>query len=371
MVTTAMVCSLSCGAHPRACVLGSQPCWAGWSGRTGGDSGRVFSSLRPTGAGCPDACARPDRPGVRCSPGWTEGRRPRVVDASPRGCGAVAVDKRANFTPRSDAASVVQAPGMPVIQRAGPAVARPRIIHIPARCRAAHRLPPAPSAAAPLGGSLGEVISTLRTHLALMAAALLLAGLGGPLLTPAAEAHAVRAAVDPDPVGVWPLRPEPDVVADFDPPTTPYAAGHRGVDLAGSIGQPVLSALAGTVTFAAPLAGRGVVVVDHGATRTTYQPVRASAEVGRVVAAGDRIGRLEAAGSHCPPRACLHWGWLAGETYLDPLRLVGAGPIRLLPLWGDLPAAPGAPNPAPATTAPLLSSLWRPLLQLLHPFGPG
>jgi hypothetical protein len=91
------------------------------------------------------------------------------------------------------------------------------------------------------------------------------------------------------------------------------------------------------VSWAGTLAGRGVVVVDHGATRTTYEPVLTSVEIGTTVAAGDRIGRLSLTGSHCLPVACLHWGWLEGETYLDPLRLVGAGPVRLLPLWREEP----------------------------------
>jgi murein DD-endopeptidase MepM/ murein hydrolase activator NlpD len=141
-----------------------------------------------------------------------------------------------------------------------------------------------------------------------------------------------------DPVGVWPLQPPPEVVRGFDPPDSPYGAGHRGVDLLGTVGQPVLAALSGTVTYAGSLAGRGVVVVDHGATRTTYEPVAASVAVGSRVAAGGQLGTLELPGSHCFPRACLHWGWIEGETYLDPLRLVGAGPVRLLPLWRDEPA---------------------------------
>lgn len=142
-----------------------------------------------------------------------------------------------------------------------------------------------------------------------------------------------------DPVGVWPLRPEPEVVRPFDPPDSPYGAGHRGVDLLGRGGQPVLAALAGTVTYAGQLAGRGVVVVDHGTTRTTYEPVTATVAVGTPVAAGSEVGTLEVPGSHCFPRACLHWGWIEGETYLDPLRLVGAGPVRLLPLWRDDPVS--------------------------------
>lgn len=139
-----------------------------------------------------------------------------------------------------------------------------------------------------------------------------------------------------DPTGVWPLQPQPQVVRDFDPPDSTWGAGHRGVDLLGHPGQAVHAALPGTVTFAGVLAGRGVVVIDHGATRTTYEPVAADVRVGTTVTAGQRIGTLEMVQSHCLPRACLHWGWIenATDTYLDPLRLVGGPqPVRLLPLW--------------------------------------
>lgn len=142
-----------------------------------------------------------------------------------------------------------------------------------------------------------------------------------------------------DGTGVWPLDPTPTVVERFDPPRSAYGAGHRGVDLAGRRGDRVRSALAGRVTFAGSLAGRGVVVVSHGSTRTTYEPVRASVRVGDRVGAGGTIGTLQQGGSHCAPSACLHWGLIDGDTYLDPLTLVGAGPVRLLPF---LRGAPGA-----------------------------
>ena len=152
----------------------------------------------------------------------------------------------------------------------------------------------------------------------------------GPLVAPA--------TAETEPKGVWPLAPRPEVVHGFDPPAVSWAAGHRGVDLQGSIGQPVRAALAGRVSFAGRIAGVGVVVVDHGATRTTYQPVSATARVGREVAAGATIGTLEWFGTHCLPSTCLHWGLLEGERYLDPLSLVGGPrPVRLLPL--DAPAA--------------------------------
>jgi murein DD-endopeptidase MepM/ murein hydrolase activator NlpD len=167
------------------------------------------------------------------------------------------------------------------------------------------------------------------------------------LLSLARPAGALGAPVDPVPVGVWPLQPQPQVVRAFDPPDSPFGAGHRGVDLAGSVGQPVFAALAGRVTFAAPLAGRGVVVVDHGPTRTTYEPIAAGVHVGQEVLRGERLGTLQLGGSHCLPRACLHWGWRRDATYLDPLLLVGGGPIRLLPLWRDQPVGAIAIPPPP------------------------
>ncbi|MDP3968065.1 MAG: M23 family metallopeptidase [Nocardioides sp.] len=137
----------------------------------------------------------------------------------------------------------------------------------------------------------------------------------------------------------WPLAPRPEVLSRFDPPSSTWAAGHRGVDLLGTPGQPVRAALGGTVAYAGLLAGKGVVVVRHGSTRTTYEPVDAVVDVGATVAPGEVLGHLNPAGSHCLPRTCLHWGLiedtLGGDAYRDPLSLVGGGPIRLLP-WAGL-----------------------------------
>ncbi|MEX0426429.1 peptidoglycan DD-metalloendopeptidase family protein [Nocardioides sp. DS6] len=154
------------------------------------------------------------------------------------------------------------------------------------------------------------------------------------------EGPSAIGSVSSDPVGVWPLRPAPQVVRQFDPPDSTWGPGHRGVDLLGRVGEAVHAALPGVVSFSGTLAGRGVMVVDHGTTRTTYEPVVAGVAVGTRVAAGDRIGTLAVIGSHCFPRACLHWGWIADpDVYLDPLRLVGGPqPVRLLPLWRDVPS---------------------------------
>ena len=148
----------------------------------------------------------------------------------------------------------------------------------------------------------------------------------------------------------WPLRPQAEVVRSFEPPAGTYAAGHRGVDLAGTVGTQVMSVADGVVRFAGMVAGKGVVVVDHGAERSTYQPVAASVGRGETVAAGEVIGRLQLGGSHCWPEACLHLGRVAGELYLDPLALLGGGPVRLLPL--DAPLPPGLPRGPPPGGAP-------------------
>ncbi|HEV2797749.1 MAG TPA: peptidoglycan DD-metalloendopeptidase family protein [Nocardioides sp.] len=168
------------------------------------------------------------------------------------------------------------------------------------------------------------------------------------LVTASSAAVLPAAAADGEPVGRWPLHPEPDVVRGFEPPPSPYASGHRGVDLAGTPGQAVVAALAGTVGFAGSIGGKPVVTVVHGGRRTTYEPVVASVEVGQDVGAGEVLGRLTVTDSHCFPAACLHWGLIEGtgddQVYLDPLSLVGGGRVRLLPLWRDQPAGLRVPS---------------------------
>ncbi len=128
--------------------------------------------------------------------------------------------------------------------------------------------------------------------------------------------------------------PEAAVTRPFDHLPHRYAAGHRGVDLAGAPGAPVLAAGDGIVAFAGMVAGRPVVSVDHpGGLRTTYEPVAASVGGGQAVARGSPLGVLMAGHAGCPVAACLHWGLRRGEDYLDPMGLVAPPRIRLLPLY--------------------------------------
>lgn len=145
----------------------------------------------------------------------------------------------------------------------------------------------------------------------------------------------------------WPLPAPHHVVRGFDPPPRPWLPGHRGVDLAGAAGEPVLAAGTGTIAFAGVVARVPVVSVRHpGGLLTTYEPVRSRLRAGEPVSAGQRLGRLDPAGSHCAPAVCLHWGLRRGTDYLDPLALLHLNQVRLLPLGGpggrDLPLMTGS-----------------------------
>jgi len=127
-----------------------------------------------------------------------------------------------------------------------------------------------------------------------------------------------------------PLR----IAAAFDAPESDWGAGHRGIDLWLESGADVAAPGDGIVTFAGRVAGRGVVVVAHtSGLRSTLEPVAATLERGATVRAGTTVGTLEVPGTHCAPKACLHWGVRRGDEYVDPLDVLrGYGPIRLLPL---------------------------------------
>lgn len=150
----------------------------------------------------------------------------------------------------------------------------------------------------------------------------------------AALAGSVPAAASAREFG-WPLQPRPAVARPFDGPEHDWLPGHRGADLAGRPGQPVLAAGAGVVVFAGTVAGKPVVSVEHaGGLRTTYEPVTATVTAGRRVERGDPLGTLEPGHEGCPAVACLHWGLRRGrDDYLDPLPLVRSV-IRLEPVSG-------------------------------------
>lgn len=153
-------------------------------------------------------------------------------------------------------------------------------------------------------------------------------------------APGVRLVAAPTPMAGfrWPLPGAPQPVRRFDPPPQPWAAGHRGVDLAAKPGVVVRASAAGVIRYAGVIAGRPVLSVLHdNGLRTTYEPVQPLVSTGDRVEGGAPIGVLLSGHPGCRVAACLHWGLRDGERYLDPLTLVGLGRVRLLPMVGVPP----------------------------------
>ncbi len=197
-----------------------------------------------------------------------------------------------------------------------------------------------------------------------VAVAAAVSGRGAAAAPRSAAPEGARRVPDPEVPAVarnWPVGVRPAVLRGWEPPATPYGPGHRGVDLAAAGGTPVRAVAAGRVSFAGPVAGRGVVSLELAGTgdppmRTTYAPVEAVVEEGDEVTAGEVLGTVQPAGSHCT--GCLHWGLLRGDVYLNPLSLLppwllDAGPSRLLPVLG-------VPLPGRAEVSPVRPAApWR------------
>ena len=127
----------------------------------------------------------------------------------------------------------------------------------------------------------------------------------------------------------WPVPPPIVVVAPFRAPPTPYAAGHRGIDLAVRPDAAIRAAAPGTVSFAGQVAGRGVVAIDHGdGVVSAIEPIAATTAAGAAVAAGDVIGTVSS-GGHCAA-GCVHFGVRIDGEYVSPFLFLGGLPRAVL-----------------------------------------
>src|SRR5699024_2162652 len=165
----------------------------------------------------------------------------------------------------------------------------------------------------------------------IIAPSVLVASLTTTVLAPAAA----------DDSWAWPLDPRPAVVERFDPPDDAYGPGHRGLDLAGAVGDDVRAVADGTVAYVGHIAGVGIVTIDHGGVESTYQPLDPSVARGARVEGGETIGTLTDTDSHCAPDACLHIGRIVDDAYRDPLALLpSTSAVRLITPFGEPPVPP-------------------------------
>jgi murein DD-endopeptidase MepM/ murein hydrolase activator NlpD len=134
---------------------------------------------------------------------------------------------------------------------------------------------------------------------------------------------------------LWPVHGP--VIGAFEPPETPFGAGHRGIDIAAPFGTLVIAPDAGVVAFAGKVGGELFVTLDHGAGVTsTYSWISASlVRKGDAVVRGATIARTGRGhpGSAIPH---LHFGVRRDGAYLDPMAFLApasvSGFIRLAPL---------------------------------------
>ena len=124
----------------------------------------------------------------------------------------------------------------------------------------------------------------------------------------------------------WPLQGP--VMRAFEPPTGPYGAGHRGIDISGSAGASVRAAEAGVVAFAGRVAGELHVSIDHpDGVRTSYAFLSAiEVKAGAPIARGAVLG---AVGSGHPGVGSphLHFGARYAGQYIDPMLLLERGSL--------------------------------------------
>jgi hypothetical protein len=142
---------------------------------------------------------------------------------------------------------------------------------------------------------------------------------------------------------VWPLRGP--VITTYRNGDDPYAGGqHRGIDIAGPVGAPVVAAAGGEVRFAGTAGSSGLTVSVRTADGfdTSYLHLSSvSVRAGEVVSSGAALGVVGMTGSRSTSEPHLHFGVReagARHAYLNPLDV----------LPPPAPAAPDAPHPAPS-----------------------
>jgi Peptidase family M23 len=151
---------------------------------------------------------------------------------------------------------------------------------------------------------------------------------------------------------VWPLRGE--VITPYRNGDDPYASGqHRGIDIAGDAGAPVVAATRGDVRFAGTAGSSGLTVsirTPDGRYDTSYLHLSSVAvREGDRIEAGEPVGTVGTTGSRSAVPPHLHFGVRdAGSrhAYHDPLTFLPP------PGAAQPPPEPPAARPAPVPVLP-------------------
>lgn len=198
--------------------------------------------------------------------------------------------------------------------------------------------------------TLASVLIWLVATLLAPATALALAAAAAPGATAVSEGWRPQGpltgtSAEPLPaVRVPPLLPPVagPLVRGFEAPAGPFGPGHRGVDLAATLGAAVRAPAPGRVAFAGSVAGTVWLSVQVApGVVVTFGPLRALVDAGgQHVATGTQVAEL-APGHGSPGHPItLHLSLRVDGEYMDPFPwLTGFGRPRLAPLF-----EPGGPH---------------------------
>ncbi len=172
----------------------------------------------------------------------------------------------------------------------------------------------------------------------------------------------------------WPAAGE--VIRGFDYGGGPYtASGHRGIDIAGTVGSDVSAPAAGRVTFSGslPTNGRTVSIrTEDGWAVTLMQLGSVTVSVGDGVAEGETVGTIaQPADQATVPHIQL--GTRRADDprgYVDPLTLLPSRQPAPAPVAVPVPAMP-VPQPAPVALEPAPVETTRPSEALRGAVPPG
>ena len=179
---------------------------------------------------------------------------------------------------------------------------------------------------------MGQIVRAVLTLVVAMTSTASI-GAGAVATHPAFAPAAGTGAVGPA-NWTWPVVGP--VIDPFDPPDSPFGAGHRGIDIATPAGTVIVAPEAATVTFSGKVGGQLFVTLDHGGgLESTYSWLSATlVKKNDVVARGQPIARTGPGHTgKTPPH--LHLGVKLADVYQDPLAYLGpmsvSNYIRLAP----------------------------------------
>ena len=127
------------------------------------------------------------------------------------------------------------------------------------------------------------------------------------------------------------------MIRGFDLPDDPYGSGHRGIDIAASVGTTIVAPADGIVSFAGPVGGRLFLTIDHGGgLASTFSWLTANiVKKGDVVIRGQPVA-LTGWGHPGATVPHLHFGVKLNGAYVDPMEYLGpvslAAFVRLAPI---------------------------------------